>query len=310
MLSRNAENLFWLARYVERADSTARLVEMASRIGVVPSQYDLNEWRSIAAVAGSGHLLPDDEGLDDAAILYHLVLDKNNPSSISSCIAKARENARSVRTALTQEMWEIINDGWRKLQSVDEHSLRRNLSELLDWVKNRSASIRGASELGMLRNDGYEFLRLGGYLERADMTLRLLDVKYYVLLPETEVVGGARDHHQWTSVLRAASALRAYHHVYRGDYSPWKITDFLILNRTFPRSLIFCYDHIGVSLKHLLNGSRSSQKCYQTANEVISELSDIAVGEIFQEGLHEFISEQILINQRLSSEIAKVFYFE
>ncbi|MEM7619282.1 MAG: alpha-E domain-containing protein [Pseudomonadota bacterium] len=311
MLSRTAENLYWMARYIERADSTARLVEMANRIAIVPGEDNLNEWRSIAAVAGSHHLLPSDKnGFDKHTILRHLIIDTQNPSSICSCITKARENARAVRTALTQEMWEAINNGWRKLQSVDEQDLVRNLSDLMDWVKNRSASLRGASEIGMLRNEGYDFLRLGGYVERADMTLRLLDVKYYVLLPETEVVGGARDHHQWTSVLRAASALRAYHHVYRDDYSPWKIADFLILNPMFPRSLIFCYEQIGVCLKHLLNGSSRSQTCFATANSVVAHLSDIGMGEIFQEGLHEFITEKILINQQLSSEIAKVFYFE
>lgn len=310
MLSRTAENLFWIARYMERADSTARLVEMANRITIVPGENNLNEWRSISAAAGSRHSLPKGEKVDDVAILNHLILDMKNPSSICSCIAKARENARAVRTALTQEMWEAINDGWRKLQTVDENYLRRNLSGLLDWVKSRSASIRGAAEMGMLRNEGYNFLRLGAHIERADMTLRLLDVKYYVLLPETEVVGGGRDHHQWTSVLRAASALRAYHHVYRGDYSPWKIADFLLLNRMFPRSLIYCYDQIGLCLKQLSNGSGSSLKCHRTANEVIAQLSDIGMGEIFQDGLHEFITQQILINQRLSSEIAHVFYFE
>ena len=131
-----------------------------------------------------------------------------------------------------------------QLGQMDADTALKSLPTLLEWTKNRTAAFRGASEISLLRNDGYYFLRMGGLIERADMTLRLLDVKYYVLLPETDVVGGGRDYHQWTSVLRATSALRAYHHVYKGDYTPWGIADFLILNATFPRSIAYCYRSI------------------------------------------------------------------
>ena len=206
-------------------------------------------------------------------------------------------------------MWEALNDGWRQLEGTSEAAACRDLPQLLDWVKRRTSALRGAAETGMLRNDGFDFFRVGGYVERADMMLRLLDVKYYVLLPETEVVGGGRDHHQWTSVLHANSAARAYHHLYRGDYSPWKIADFLILNTDFPRSLAFSYGRIGEHLDSLSRRYGSRHECHVIANQVIARLDDLGMGEIFQFGLHEFTQECLAQNAKLSREIGQAYYF-
>ena len=242
MLSRAAQSLYWMGRYMERADATARLIEMGHRMTMLPGSNEMEEWRSVALASGSAMgLAKTDAEITPSSVIYRLLIDGDNPSSIRSCLSAARANGRAIRTALTQDTWEALNDGWRQLGEVDAETARRSLSALLEWTKNRTSAFRGAAENSLLRNDGYFFLRLGGLMERADMTLRLLDVKYYVLLPETDVVGGGRDYHQWTSVLRATSALRAYHHVYKGDYSPWGIADFLILNAIFPRSVSYCY---------------------------------------------------------------------
>jgi len=141
------------------------------------------------------------------------------------------------------------------------------------------------------------------------MTLRLLDVKYYVLLPETDVVGGGRDYHQWTSVLRATSALRAYHHVYKGDYTPWGIADFLILNAIFPRSVSYCYRSIKRFLDDLaeLYGEKSAPQL--VASEMVEQLDKIGIEELFQSGLHEFVSDAIDTTRRLSAEISKAYHF-
>ena len=141
------------------------------------------------------------------------------------------------------------------------------------------------------------------------MTLRLLDVKYYVLLPETDVVGGGRDYHQWTSVLRATSALRAYHHVYKGDYSPWGIADFLILNSIFPRSVSYCYRAILRYLDDLaeLYGERSS--CQDICGQMVNQLDELEIERLFQSGLHEFIDGAIATTQRLSGEISRAYHF-
>ena len=156
-----------------------------------------------------------------------------------------------MRTKLTQEMWEALNLSWRRFEDIEVSEARNELSALIDWVKTRASVFRGAAETGMLRHAGHAFMRIGGAIERAQMTLRLLDVKYFVLLPETDVVGGGRDHYQWTSVLHALSGIRAYHHVYGGVYSPAQISDFLMVNRAFPRSVAYCVDQMRWHLEHL-----------------------------------------------------------
>ncbi len=309
MLSRTAENLYWLGRYIERAESTARLIEMGRRMVMLPSATDHDEWRSVIQASGATVSADIAERMSEADAVRTLLLSTDNPSSIRVCLTRARANGRAIRTALTQDMWEALNDGWRRLESIDEAAARRDLPQLLEWVKRRTSTLRGASETGMLRNDGFDFLRLGGYVERADTMLRLLDVKYYVLLPETEVVGGGRDHHQWTSVLHANSAVRAYHHLYRGDYSPWKISDFLILNRDFPRSLAYSYGRIGEHLDRLAQRYGTRHDCHTLANRMIVQLADLGMGEIFHRGLHEFIQDSLALNARLSNAIGEAYHF-
>jgi len=309
LLSRTAESLFWLARYVERADSTARLIEMGYRMAMVPGSFSEQEWRSVAAAAGCLDRFDEDERVTEAAIVRKLLLDPENPSSIRSCLERARANARSVRTALTREFWEALNDNWRKLELMDPKEVQRDLAGVIDWVKTRSSLVRGASMSTMLRNDGYQFLGLGGHIERADMTLRLLAVKSFVLLPETEVVGGGRDHHQWTSVLHATSAIRAYHHVYRGHYSPTQIADFLILNDRFPRSVAFAYGKICRALDLLAEQYGQTHACHKTAHEMRAYLSRLQMGEIVRMGLPEFVREAIGRTHRLSTEVYEAYYF-
>ncbi len=308
LLSRTAESLFWLGRYVERADSTARLIEMGYRMAMLPGSFAREEWRSVAEASGCLDRFDGEASVTEAAIIRTLMLDQENPSSIRTCLERARANGRSVRTALTVQVWEALNDGWRRLELMDPAEAQRDLPGVLDWVKSRSALIRGAVQGTMLRDDGYHFLTLGGFLERADMTLRLLDVKSYVLLPETEVVGGGRDHHQWTSVLHATSALRAYHHVYRGDYSPGTIADFLILNRRFPRSVAFSYAEIGQCLAALKEGYGEEHDCHRTTARMIEDLGRLRMGEIFRIGLHEFVLEAIGRTNRLGSEIYRAYF--
>ncbi len=309
MLSRTAENLFWMGRYMERADATARLIEMGHRMAMLPGSNEMEEWRSVAAASGSAPDIVADARLNAGAVVQRLLLDPDNFSSIRSCLTAARANGRAVRTALTQDMWEALNDGWRQLGQMDAETALKNLPSLLEWTKNRTAAFRGATEGSLLRNDGYYFLRMGGLIERADMTLRLLDVKYYVLLPETDVVGGGRDYHQWTSVLRATSALRAYHHVYKGDYTPWGIADFLILNATFPRSVAYCYRAIKRFLDDLgeLYGEGSAPQ--SIAAEMVGRLDTLEIEELFQRGLHQFIADAIGTTRQLSGEISKAYHF-
>lgn len=308
MLSRTAENLFWASRYLARAEGAARLIEMGQRMTLIPGA-GRDEWRSVAAVAGVGDLFADEERVTERLIVEKLVLCPDTPGSIRYCLNRARDNAKAVRTALTAQMWEALNDGWRRLEMADPAAAMRELPTILEWVKTRAAIFVGASETSMLRNDGFYFLRIGGHLERADLTLRLLDVKYYVLLPETEVVGGGRDHHQWTSVLHATSASRAYHHVYKGDFSPWKIADFLFLNEQFPRSVAYCYNELSRYLELLGVAYGERDDCHLLASEMVARLADAEKGEIFLNGLHEFTTEAMTHNQRVAGAISRCYHF-
>ncbi len=298
-----------MARYIERAGATARLIEMGQRMAMLPRSYSQEEWRSVAMAAGAADLFKSVPVIDEAAIIRILMLDKDNPSSIRSCLERARASGRAVRTALTRDLWEALNEGWRTLEGIDAATAQRDLPALLDWVKQRAALFRGAANSSMLRTDRFDFVMIGAHVERADMMLRLLDVKYYVLLPETDVVGGGRDHHQWTSVLHATSAMRAYHHVYLGDYSPSKIADFLILNAAFPRSVAFCYEQIGAHLNRLARAYDKRHQCHTTAARMISELDDLEMGDIVQSGLHEFIQGLQATTGRLHAEIYRAYHF-
>jgi uncharacterized alpha-E superfamily protein len=309
MLSRTAGNLFWMARYLERAESTARLLTMGQRMAVLPGSIYRDEWRSVLRVTGCEDRLKGESPTTETDIVRILVLDPENPASIRACLANARANAKSVRTAMTQEMWEALNEGWRNLENYDVSDARRDLPAIIDWVKTRSSVFRGAAETGLIRNEGHDFLRLGGALERAQMTLRLLDVKYYVLLPETEVVGGGRDHYQWTSVLHALSGNRAYHHLYNGTYTPWQITDFLMVNGIFPRSVSFCVNQLRWHLGRLAQEHQERSACHDTVEEMAKLLQESAGGKIFERGMHESVQECLTLTNRLAHEIAQAFHF-
>lgn len=309
MLSRTAENLYWMARYIERAESTARLLTMGQRMAILPGAHHRDEWRSVIRATGAEGSFPAEGHVKETDVVSFLLLDLDNPSSIRSCLARARANGKSARTMLTQDMWEALNEGWRKLDSYDVAEARQQLPALIDWVKTRAMTFRGAADSGQLRNEGHDFLRLGGVLERAQMTLRLLDVKYYVLLPETEVIGGTRDHYQWTSVLHALSGSRAYHHVYGGTYTPWQITDFLMLNRLFPRSVAFCYDQMSYRLNRLAGWHDDRAACHDTIQTMVSDLESLDSGEIFRRGLHETVQNGLAMTNRLGFEIAEAYHF-
>jgi len=309
MLSRTAANLFWMARYIERAESTARLITMGQRMAVLPGSAYRDEWRSVLRVTGCEPFHAEGGPVTEEDVVRTLLLDPENPASIHSCLVRARANGRSVRTKLTQEMWEALNLSWRRFEGYGVSEASRELPALIDWVKTRASIFRGAAETGMLRHAGHDFMRIGGAIERAQMTLRLLDVKYYVLLPETDVVGGGRDHYQWTSVLHALSGSRAYHHVYGGAYSPAQISDFLMVNRAFPRSVAYCVDQMRSHLERLAQEHGVLATCHKTVDEIFEMLLDGQEGAIFQRGLHESVQQCLKLTNRLASEIAESYYF-
>ncbi|WP_334149871.1 alpha-E domain-containing protein [Hyphomicrobium sp.] len=313
MLGRTANDLFWLSRYVERAENMARLIEAGYRIALLPRIGDdhKQEWASTLESAGCADQYYAKHGaLDTRNVVDFLLFDGENPSSISSCIATARRNARAQRTALTREMWESLNSTWLELQSIRPSTLRSDaLPRMLDWIKERSAGYRGALLNTILRNDTYYFSQLGTFLERADNTARILDVKYYVLLPSTSMIGSGVDNAQWEAILRSVSAHMSYRWVYKESYRSWRIADYLILNRAMPRSLRACYDEIDQTLADLSALYGEQKPCLETAKSTLALLEMSDIDTVFQSGLHEFLLEFIGRNSRVAHEISEAYHF-
>src|SRR6201986_3262976 len=248
MLSRTAHNLYWLARYVERAEYLARILDTTLRLTTLPLAYigESNEWESAVATAGcaAAFFAAHDEA-NEETVTEFLAFSTSNPSSIRNCFENARLNARAVRTALTIEMWDAINSAWLELKKWGNGPpSREEFARFLRWVMGTSLSFDGSAHPPRLRNDAYWFSRVGVYIERADNTARILDVKYHLLLPAQEKVGGPLDYYQWSSILRSVSALTSYHWVYRESLKPWLVADLLILREEMPRSLASCYEAI------------------------------------------------------------------
>jgi len=298
LLSRTADGLFWLARYVERAESVARILSAGQRMASLTRSLGSpgNEWQSTLVAAGCAEAYALRHGaVDGDRVIDFLVRDPGNPSSILACLDTARRNARAARTALTADMWETLNETWLELQSFElPLESGERAQAFLEWVKDRALLFQGSYANTMLRNEAFYFAQLGTWLERADSTARILDVKYHVLLPGDGGVGGPIDHGQWESILRAVSALRAYQWIYHDALSPWKIADLLILRPEMPRSLVACYGQVVATLDLLaesLGGRRG--ECHRRAGEIHARLRYGRIDSIFQDGLHEFLTRVV-----------------
>ena len=319
MLARTADNLFWLARQMERADFTARMIEATLRLEYLPRsgvEDPAIEWEgTLNAVGAYEAYIVERERIDEASAIDFLTFDRGNPSSICNCLENARANGRAVRTALTVETWTAINDAWLELKRFEATRRpgrdldREALARFLDYVKKASLDFDGSCYRTMLRNDAYWFNRLGIYVERADNTARLLDVKYHLLLPSNEKVGGSLDYFQWVAILRAVSAATAYHWVYRDRVKPWLIADLLILKPAMPRSLIACYESIDRALDALARENGRSGAAQRHGRAMLSSLERASMSEIFQGGLHEFITTFIEDNARLAATISEQYLF-
>ncbi len=310
MLSRTADSLYWVGRYVERADFLARILESTLRLAAVPARDGGAEaaWRTALSSAGvAGAFDASGRSATEMSVRDYLAFSPDNPSSISNCINRARTNARSVRTALTVELWEAINGAWNALGEQGQPAQRAEFAEFLGWVKSVTLLVEGSASRSMLRNDAYWFLRLGAALERADNTARLLDAKYHLLLPEGEPVGGQLDYFQWAALLRQVSALTAYRWVYRDSVKPWLVADLLVLNRQMPRSLASCQASIVEYLEHLAADYGRRGPAQRIASARLGQLEEASMTVIFQSGLHEYIEDFLAENARLSQAVTEQY---
>ncbi|MBY0422249.1 MAG: alpha-E domain-containing protein [Parvularculaceae bacterium] len=310
MLGKTAGGLFWMYRYLERAEAISRLIEAGFRIALTRSAAAEGEWASVVTTAGV-RAAYEAAHRDFAArpVIDFLLRDAANPSSVLSCFETARSNARLVRTALTREVWEATNDSWHALRDALAAPVDENRApEVLGLVRRHAAQVRGALHGTMLRNDIYNFCLLGMLIERADNTARILDVKYYVLLPSITLVGSAADNVQWETILRAVSAQRAYSWL-NGEATAMGIAEFLILDRRMPRSLAFCYEGLVENLGRLaaLYGVRAPAAAL--AESTHARLFGSSIQMVFDHGLHEFLGDFLRANSALGAAIERDFRF-
>jgi uncharacterized alpha-E superfamily protein len=310
MLSRTANNLFWMARYVERAENTARILDVAYRMSLMPQDPSVAQKEWFAPLNITGTLFPfsgrySTVGAHD--VLRYMVLDPGNPSSIFSCAKAARENARAVRGSITSEMWEVLNATWLELQHFNESRLdSEGISHFFDWVKERSHLFRGVTVGTALKDEAFHFNRLGIFLERSDNTARILDVKYHVLLPSVDDVGGAVDYYQWAAVLRSVSAFESYRKVYRDVITPLRVAELMILRDDMPRSLHACMGE-AFEIMRLL-GTLQAAEALRLAGALWSTLHFGRIDEIFSQGLHEYLTGFLERTDELGGEINRSYF--
>lgn len=311
MLGKTAGGLFWMFRFLERSENTARLVEAGFRIALTRSTDSETEWKSVVTTAGvrTGYSEKYDS-FNAPNVIDYLLRDPSNPSSVVSVIDSARTNARLVRTALTTEVWETVNDTWMTLKAALKDPIKETeLPALLGLIRRQSALVRGALHGTMLRNDIFDFALIGIAIERADNTARILDVKYYTLLPSASFVGSSLDNVQWETILRSVSAHRSFRWMNESEMTPSGIADFLILDSRLPRSLSFCTKSMVANLNYLAKDYGERHPCHDLADKLAARLKDRTIQSIFESGLHQFIGDYIRENNALSMQIEQDYRF-
>jgi uncharacterized alpha-E superfamily protein len=292
MLSRVASRIYWMSRQMERAENMARILGVTSNM-VLFGNKETREQNLLAPLTITGTAeayFERAKPLTFDALVQFLALDEDNPSSIYSCLRWARDNAHAVRWQITSEMWETLNATWLEMKDVKKGALAggAGATQFFDWVKDRSHLFRGVTYGTILRGEAFHFSRLGTHLERADNTARILDVKYHIILPRLEDVGGALDYYQWTSLLRSVSGFETYRTLYRDQILPIRVAEMLVLERRMPRSLASCFDIITASMDGIEGSDRAAKRL---ASELHARLTNADIEEIFQSGLHEYLTE-------------------
>ncbi|CAN0592724.1 unnamed protein product [Ectocarpus sp. 12 AP-2014] len=311
MLGKTAGGLFWMFRYLERAENNARLIEAGFRIALTRSVDTSVEWKSLIATAAAQKAYGEKHNsYDGDQVIDFLLRDKDNPGSVLSVVKSARDNARLVRTALTSEVWSAVNETWMLLSDVLKDPVPvTELPETLATIRQQSALVRGALYGTMLRNDVYDFCRLGTYIERADSTARIIDVKYYSLLPSPALVGSGMDRVQWETILRSVSAHRSFRWAEGNEYTAPHIASFLILDRRMPRSLAFCASQMVDNLSYLADEYGEESESLSKARALYARLKERDIGSIFDEGLHEFLTAVMSDAAVLGQQIEKDYRF-
>jgi uncharacterized alpha-E superfamily protein len=309
MLSRTADHLYWMARYTERAENTARMLDVRVQYSLMPQPAlaEQQGWRTMLNVSeleaqfDAKYAAPTQKEVID-----FMVRDPDNPSSIVSCLRAARENARAVRGTLTTEVWETENTTWLMLQQhLKSRMLEHNPGKFLEWVKYRSHMSRGVALGTMFHDEAFHFIRLGTFLERADNTARILDVKFRFLASDTIQAGAQGEFYYLAALLRSVSAFEIYRKAYRDAITPTRVAELLILQAKMPRSLVACMCGVVANLEEVRNDL--SHDTERLADNLYTTLQSAQIGDILEEGLHEFLTRFLASIAELGNGIGRDF---
>ncbi len=293
MLSRVAESIYWMSRYIERAENVARFIDVNQNLTLSFQGSFSPQWAPLVYTTGDEALFEEIYGtgsFDQQRVFQFLTFDTRNPNSILSCLTRARENARSVRENLTTPMWEEINKFFLQVRGAAARPVLAQPYDFLNDVKRSSHLIWGVTDSTMSHSEGWHFSRMGRFLERADKTSRILDVKYFILLPDLKDIGTPMDAVQWGALLESTSALQMYRK-FHGRIIPLKVADFLILDRLFPRSMHFCIIRVEESL-HAVTGEAEggfSNPAEKLVGRLKAELDYMHIDDVIAQGMHQFI---------------------
>lgn len=314
MLSRTADHLFWMSRYTERAENTARMLDVNYQTSLLPQSAAVAQvgWEGLLVISELMPAYTEKYGstITPRNVLDFMVRDEKNPSSIVSCLKAARENARAVRGALTTELWETQNATWLKLASyLKTKDFERDPGAFFEWVKHRSHLSRGVAVGTMLQDEAFHFYRMGSFLERADNTARLLDVKFHAV--QSDFFGAASeldqeyDFYHWSAILRSVSGFEVYRKVYRDVITPERVAELLILRADMPRSLAASLNEVVNNLAVVANDH--SLETLRRAGKLKADLQYARIDEILSTGLHAFLTQFLDRVNELGGRISRDF---
>ena len=312
MLGRTANSLFWMFRYLERAENTARLLEAALRMALTRDLVTAEaEWRSVIATLGLQRAFEAAHDSYDGMAVWNFVLrGASNPGNVRMMMGAVRSNARMARINISSDVWEAVNENWMKLDVLLARPVGQTaVGEVLAAIRRAGTQVHGAFDGSILRDEGYHFARAGTFIERADSTARILDMKYFLLLPSLSYVGSSLDTGQWEQVLRSVAGARVYSWLNAGRIEARGIVEFVVLDDRFPRSLAFCRNALRQNLAALASMHGAEGRCNALMHESDSRIIDLTVDQIFDHGLHEFLVDFLARNAAIAHAIAQDYRF-
>ena len=312
MLSRTADCLYWMARYTERAENTARMLDVNHQTSLLPqpAQFLEQSWKKLLTISKlEESFLSRYDVINRENVLDFMIYETGNPSSIVSCLFAARENARVIRGRITSEVWETQNTTWLELQQILESRHQADPSRLLEWVKHRCHLFRGVMHGTMLKNEAFYFIRVGTLLERADNTARILENKYEdqeaIQVLEDSADRNFFDFYHWASLLRSVSAFEIYRQIYSDQVTPKQVAQLLIFNKQMPRSLVCCINELIPLISEVKN--QQSKDIERLLGKLKASLDYSDIDEVFEQGLEEFIETFLERINHIANEFSSAY---